>query len=209
MLIVGLTGGIGAGKSAVCDRLATHGAVVIDADRLARAVVEPGSPGLAEVVSRLGHGVLGSDGALDRRAVAALVFRDQQARSVLEGIIHPRVVARSRELAERAPADAVVVNDVPLLVEAGLGDEYDLVIVVQADEEVRLSRLITVRGMTEAEARARIAAQATDAQRASIADIVIENNGSYEELMVRVDHVWRDLHGLAGGRGQGLRRQHR
>jgi dephospho-CoA kinase len=192
VLMVGLSGGIGAGKSVVAERLAELGAVVIDADRLAREVVRPGTDGLAEVVAAFGTGVLGPDGALDRPALGRLVFADDEARRRLEGIIHPRVRARTAELVAAAPPDAVVVNDVPLLVEAGLAAGYEIVIMVIADEETRVRRLLATRGMTEAEARSRIRAQATDDQRREVADVVIENDGTVAELRDKVDAVWQE-----------------
>jgi dephospho-CoA kinase len=192
VLMVGLSGGIGAGKSVVAERLAELGAVVIDADRLAREVVRPGTDGLAEVVAAFGTGVLGPDGALDRPALGRLVFADDEARRRLEGIIHPRVRARTAELVAAAPPDAVVVNDVPLLVEAGLAAGYEIVIMVIADEETRVRRLVATRGMTEAEARSRIRAQATDDQRREVADVVIENDGTVAELRDKVDAVWQE-----------------
>ncbi len=190
--MVGLTGGIGAGKSVVAGRLAELGAVVIDADQVARAVVAPGTEGLSEVVAAFGPGVLGPDGALDRPALGRLVFADEAARRRLESIIHPRVRARTAELVAAAAPDAIVVNDVPLLVEAGLIGGYHLVIVVLADEAQRIDRLVRDRGMTVDEARARIAAQATDEQRRAVADIVLVNNGSLADLRAQVDRAWAD-----------------
>jgi dephospho-CoA kinase len=193
MLMVGLTGGIGAGKSAVAARLAWHGAVVVDADRLAREAVAPGTDGLAEVVELFGPGVLAPDGTLDRPAVGRLVFGDEAARRRLEGVVHPRVRARTAELVAAAPPDAVVVNDVPLLVEAGLAAAYRLVVVVLADEAVRVARLVGLRGMTAEEAHARIRAQASDEQRRAVADVVVTNDGTLAELEARVDEVWADV----------------
>jgi dephospho-CoA kinase len=192
IVLVGLTGGIGAGKSEVARRLAELGAQVIDADRLAREVVAPGTEGLAEVVDAFGPEVLGPDGALDRPALGRRVFGDDGARRRLESIIHPRVRARTAELVAAAPPDSVVVNDVPLLVEAGLAGGYELVLVVQADESARIQRLAQTRGMGEAEARSRIAAQASDEQRAAVADVVLRNDGSLDELRTAVDALWRD-----------------
>jgi dephospho-CoA kinase len=192
MVLVGLTGGIGAGKSAVSARLAELGAIVIDADRLARDVVAPGTDGLAEVVAAFGDGVLDASGALDRAALGRRVFADPEARQRLEAIVHPRVRARTAALAAAAPPGSVVVNDVPLLVEAGLAGGYDLVLVVLAPERVRLERLVRDRGMAEAEARARIAAQCSDDERRAVADVVIDNDGSLEELRAAVDRVWRE-----------------
>ena len=193
VLMVGLTGGIGAGKSAVASRLAELGAVVIDADALARAVVAPGTEGLAEVVAAFGASVLSPEGALDRAALGRVVFGDDEARRRLEAIIHPRVRARTAELIAAVPPDAVVVNDVPLLVEAGYRDRFQLVIVVQAPLEVRIERLARDRGMSRAEAESRIAAQATDEQRREVADVVIDNNRTLDELRARVDAVWEDV----------------
>ncbi len=190
--MVGLTGGIGAGKSAVAARLAAHGAIVIDADRLAREVVAAGTDGLAEVVTAFGRGVLAADGQLDRAAMGRRVFADPAARRLLEAIVHPRVRSRTAELIAAAPADAVIVNDVPLLVETGLAGAYDLVVVVLADDAVRLGRLTGERGMPVDEARARIAAQASDEQRRATADIVIMNNGSMDELTHEVDRLWAE-----------------
>jgi dephospho-CoA kinase len=190
---IGLTGGIGSGKSAVAQRLAELGAVIIDSDRLAREVVAPGTPGLSEVVGAFGQSVLAPDGSLDRPALGRLVFGDEAARKRLEGIIHPLVRRRAMELAAAASPDAVVVNDVPLLVEAGLAAQYEMVIVVFAAESTRIERLVRDRGMTENEARARIAAQATDEQRHAVADIEIHNDGTLEELRSEVDSVWRGL----------------
>jgi dephospho-CoA kinase len=190
--MVGLTGGIGAGKSAVADRLAELGAVVIDADRLAREAVAPGTDGLAEVVAAFGPELLTPDGALDRPALARRVFGDADARRRLEGIIHPRVRARTAELVAAAPPDAVVVNDVPLLVEAGLAAAYGVVIVVLAEEGARVARLVGTRGMTPDEAQARIRTQASDEQRRAVADVVIVNDGTLAELHEKVDAVWRE-----------------
>ena len=188
--MVGLTGGIGAGKSAVARRLAQQGAVIIDSDRLAREVVAPGTDGLAEIVAAFGPGILDPDGALDRPALGARVFGDDEARRRLEAVIHPRVRARTAELAAAAPADAVVVNDVPLLVEVGLAPTYHLVVVVTADERTRTRRLIETRGMTAEQARARIAAQTGDEQRNAAADVLLRNDGALPDLHDRVDRLW-------------------
>jgi dephospho-CoA kinase len=188
---IGLTGGIGSGKSTVARLLAERGAVIIDADRIAREVVEPGSPGLAAVAEAFGDGVLTPAGALDRPALAAIVFSDRQARARLDGIVHPLVRARSAELAAAVPPDAVLVNDVPLLVESGQAGSYDLVLVVEADPETRVARLVE-RGLTAEDARARIAAQATDDQRRAVADVVLDNSGSLEALAAQVDSFWME-----------------
>jgi dephospho-CoA kinase len=189
VLRIGLTGGIGSGKSTVSRLLAARGAVIVDADRIAREVVEPGTPGLSAVVEAFGEQVLTADGALDRPALAAVVFADAQARARLDAIVHPLVRARATELERAAPEDAVVVHDVPLLVETGQAAGYDLVLVVETDPELRVARLVE-RGLTEDDARARIAAQATDEQRRAVADVVLDNSGSPAELEAHVDRFW-------------------
>ncbi|MGW0204421.1 dephospho-CoA kinase [Streptomyces sp. NPDC003233] len=193
MLKVGLTGGIGAGKSEVSRLLVEHGAVLIDADRIAREVVAPGTPGLAAVVEAFGEGVLTADGSLDRPRLGSIVFSDPEKLAVLNSIVHPLVGARSRELEEAAAADAVVIHDVPLLTENGLAPLYDVVVVVDASTETQLDRLVRLRGMTEEDARARMAAQATREQRRQIADIVIDNDVPLDALRKRVAEVWEDL----------------
>ncbi|MFE1204478.1 dephospho-CoA kinase [Streptomyces sp. NPDC058762] len=193
MLKVGLTGGIGAGKSEVSRLLVEHGAVLIDADRIAREVVAPGTPGLAAVVAAFGEDVLAEDGSLDRPRLGSIVFSDPEKLAVLNGIVHPLVGERSRALEEAAAEDAVVVHDVPLLTENGLAPLYDLVIVVDADPATQLDRLVRLRGMTEQDARARMAAQATREQRREIADVVVDNDVPLEELRRRVEEVWADL----------------
>jgi dephospho-CoA kinase len=189
---VGLTGGIGAGKSEVAERLAGHGAVVIDADQLAREVVAPGSGGFREVIAAFGDAVRDPAGGLDRAALAGAVFDDEAARRRLEGIIHPRVRARTAELTAAAPPDAVVVNDVPLLVEVGLAASYHLVIVVEAAEATRVARLVEHRAMTEPQARARIRSQASDTDRAAAADVLLRNDGTRATLRAAVDALWQD-----------------
>jgi dephospho-CoA kinase len=191
VLNIGLTGGIGSGKSTVSALLAERGAVIVDADRIAREVVEPGTPGLAAVVSAFGEGVVGPDGGLDRAALAAVVFADAEARARLDGIVHPLVRARAAEVVAAAPPDAVLVHDIPLLVETGQAGRYELVLVVQADLDTRVARLVA-RGMTEDDARARIAAQATDEQRAAVADLVLDNSGTREELAAQVSRFWTE-----------------
>lgn len=193
MLKVGLTGGIGAGKSEVSRLLVEHGAVLIDADRIAREVVAPGTPGLAAVVDAFGTDVLTADGSLDRPRLGSVVFADPGKLAVLNAIVHPLVGARSRELEAAAAEDAVVVHDVPLLTENGLAPLYDLVIVVDAGPATQLDRLVRLRGMTEDDARARMAAQATREQRRAIADIVIDNDVPLDTLRKRVAKVWDDL----------------
>lgn len=189
MLRIGLTGGIGSGKSTVARLLVERGAVLVDADSIAREVVEPGTPGLAAVVEAFGADVLTAEGALDRPALAAVVFGDAGERARLDGIVHPLVRARAAELVAAAPADAVVVQDVPLLVETGQAGSYDLVLVVATDVETRVRRLLG-RGLSEADARARIASQATDEERAAVADVVLSNDGDEQQLAVQVARFW-------------------
>lgn len=203
MLLVGLTGGIGSGKTEVSRRLAALGAVVVDADVIAREVVEPGTPGLEQVVAAFGPEVLGADGSLDRDRVAAVVFADPNARSRLNEVVHPLVRARTAELvAAAAAADphAVVVNDVPLLLETGLAatGHYDAIVVVAAGPATQLRRLVEQRGMTDADARARIAAQAPLADKLAVADYVVRNDGDLAELDAQVRQVWADLAERAG-----------
>jgi dephospho-CoA kinase len=191
VLRIGLTGGIGSGKSTVAALLAEHGAVIVDADRIAREVVEAGTPGLAAVVAEFGEQVLAADGSLDRPSLAAVVFADPAARGRLDAVVHPLVRARAAELVAAAPPDAVVVQDVPLLVETGQAASYDLVLVVRADVEERVRRLVG-RGLTVEDARARIASQATDEQRAAVADVVISNDGDRDDLAAQVDRFWAE-----------------
>ncbi|MCA0438753.1 MAG: dephospho-CoA kinase [Austwickia sp.] len=192
MLRVGLTGGIGSGKSTVARRLADRGAVIIDADALAREVVAPGTPGLQQIRDRFGDTVIGADGALDRREMATIVFGDERARADLEKITHPLVASRCADLLDAAGPESIVVYDVPLLVENKLGADYHLVVVVDAHAEERLERLVQRRGMSEADVRARMAHQASDAQRAAAADVLIVNDGIEDELRAAVDELWDD-----------------
>lgn len=191
MLRIGLTGGVGSGKSTVARMLVERGARLVDSDVLAREVVAPGTPGLAAVVDAFGDGVLTGEGVLDRAALAAVVFADPAARARLDGIVHPLVRERARAIVEGLPSDAVVVQDIPLLVETGQAAAFDLVLVVEADVEVRVARLAS-RGMAEDDARARITAQASDAQRRAAADVVLDNSGSTEALAVQVERFWTD-----------------
>ncbi|RJL24735.1 dephospho-CoA kinase [Bailinhaonella thermotolerans] len=198
MLKVGLTGGIGSGKSEVSRRLSEAGAIVIDADKIAREVVEPGTPGLARVVEEFGEEVLRPDGGLDRERLGSIVFADRDRLAALNAIVHPLVGERVAELQEAAPPDSVLVYDVPLLVENGLAAMYDVVVVVDASEPTRLDRLVRLRGMTEADAKARIAAQADRETRLAAADVVIDNDGPLEDLDRQVAALWRDLRGRTG-----------
>lgn len=195
MLHVGLTGNIASGKSAVAARLAALGARVLDADAFSREAVAPGTPGLAAVVRRFGAAILAPDGSLDRAALGRLVFRDAAARADLERIVHPEVATRRAAALDQARRDgvAIVVSDVPLLFETGLDRECDLVIVVDAPESVRLERLVRLRGLAEADARAMMAAQGDPADKRARADVVIENDGSLADLDDRVGAAWATL----------------
>jgi dephospho-CoA kinase len=203
MFVCGLTGGIAAGKSVVSRRLAERGAAVVDADLLAREVVEPGTPGLAAIAERFGGGVLAADGSLDRPALGALVFSDPGARRDLEAITHPAV----RELSRRRMAEAVagdparvVVYDVPLLVETRGAGEFDVVVVVHAPAEERVARLVQLRGMPEQEARRRVAAQAGDDERLAVADMVVDSSGSLEQTLQQADAVLDRLRSLSAAK---------
>jgi len=193
MLSVGLTGGIGSGKSSVSARLASLGAVVIDSDLVARQIVEPGEPALAEVETRFGAGVIRADRTLDRQALADIVFNDADALADLNAIMLPRIGARTAAIQAAAPSDAVVVHDSPLLVEQGLAAAYDVVVVVDCPDDVRLERVVEQRGMSAVDARARMAAQATREERLAVADFVIENSGSRADLDSQVDRLWAQL----------------
>ena len=201
MLRVGLTGGIGSGKSAVSSRLAALGAVIVDADAVAREVVEPGTPGLAAIVAEFGDGVLRADGTLDREGLGRIVFTDPEKLARLNAIVHPLVgerIATQMAEVERDHPDGVVVYDVPLLVENNLQDGYDVVVVVAASPETQLHRLVEIRGMTREDAQARIAAQAPLEAKLAVADIVVDNNGDLAALDARVKEVWADLRARAG-----------
>jgi dephospho-CoA kinase len=191
MLRVGLTGGIGAGKSTVAQRFRELGAVVIDADQLAREVVAVGSTGLAAIRERFGDGVMEADGALDRGALGEVVFADAQARRDLESITHPLIAARTRLLMESAAPGTIVVHDVPLLVEKQMSAHYHLTVVVGADKDIRVARLTGERGFPEVDASARVAAQATDRERWEAADVWLDNNGAVDSLLAEVDSLWR------------------
>ncbi|MFH8343226.1 dephospho-CoA kinase [Streptomyces sp. NPDC018045] len=193
MVKVGLTGGIGAGKSEVSRLLASYGAVIVDADKIAREVVEPGTPGLVAVTAEFGEDVLTADGTLDRPKLGAIVFNDPKKLQALNAIVHPLVGARSAELEAAAGPDAVVVHDVPLLTENGLAPLYDLVIVVDATPSTQLDRLVRLRGMAESEAKARMEAQAAREKRLAIADLVIDNDGPLDALEPQVRKVWQHL----------------
>jgi dephospho-CoA kinase len=204
VLRVGLTGGIGSGKSEVSRRLAAHGAVIIDADVAARRVVDPGTPGLAQIAEAFGPGVLRPDGALDRERLGTIVFGDPAQLARLNAITHPLIgewmQAAERAAAEAAEGDLIVVYDVALIAESGRWADYDLVIVVDVPPEVQVNRLVSQRGMAPDQARARLAAQAGREQRLALADLVIDNSGSLEDLDRRVTEVWADLQRRASSR---------
>ncbi|MGO4494131.1 dephospho-CoA kinase, partial [Arthrobacter sp. 2YAF22_2] len=191
MLKIGLTGGIASGKSVVASRLRELGAVVVDADALAREVVEPGTPGLARVVQGFSSAILAPDGTLDRARLGALVFGNPERLAVLNGIVHPLVRERAAALTAAAPKGAVLVQDIPLLVETGQGAGFHLVVVVDAPDDVRVRRMVEHRKMTVEEARSRMAAQATREDRLAAADVVLDNSGTKDELRDAADRLWR------------------
>jgi dephospho-CoA kinase len=195
MFLIALTGGIASGKSLVSSRLAEHGAVIVDADILAREVVEPGTRGLAAIAEHFGPGVIAADGTLNRPALGAIIFSNDHERQALNDITHPEVWRRAKELfaeAEAADPNTVIVYDVPLLVEStkGRAMTFDLVVVVNASTETRIQRLMELRGMTREEAGHRLNSQASDTERLAVADVVIENNGTIEETLQQVDALW-------------------
>jgi dephospho-CoA kinase len=205
MFIVGLTGGIASGKSTVARRLVEHGAVHVDADAISREVVEPSTPGLAAVANEFGPGVLAEDGSLDRAALGGIVFSDPDARLRLEAIIHPLVRARTAEqLTQTAAADpaAVVVYDVPLLVETRRELRFDLIVVCEAPAETRIERLLTNRGMNRDEAERRIGAQASDEDRRAVADVVIDTSTTLQHTLDQVDDLWTDVAARAQDRAR-------
>ena len=198
MQLIGLTGGVASGKSTIASRLASHGAVVVDADRIAREVVEPGAPALAAIERSFGAGVIASDGSLDRPALGAIVFGDREALQVLNGITHPAVLAESTarfRAAAAADPDAIVIYDVPLLVESANEYPFDRIVVAHADAATRIQRLVALRGMDAAEAERRIHSQASDDQRLAVADVVIETGGTLAHTLEQVDALWEELRG--------------
>jgi dephospho-CoA kinase len=192
MLRIGLTGGIGAGKSALSKTFSECGGIIVDGDVIAREVVEPGTEGLASLVDAFGDDILRPDGALDRPALAAKAFANDEERKKLNGIVHPLVAKRRSEIIAAVAEDAVVVEDIPLLVESGMAPLFPLVVIVHADVDVRLRRLVEQRGMSEDDARARIAAQATDEQRRAVADVWLDNSGEPGELVEQAHDVWHN-----------------
>jgi dephospho-CoA kinase len=195
MMRVGLTGGVASGKSTVSAILDELGAVIVDADVLAREVVAPGTDGLREVVEAFGSDVLTADGELDRPAMGAIVFADAEKRRALEAIIHPRVRARAAEIEAAADPGDVIVHDIPLLAETGQATGFDAVIVVDVPQEMQVERMVELRGMSREDAEARVAAQASRDDRLAIATHVIDNTASLEDLRRRVNEVYRELHG--------------
>lgn len=193
MYLIGLTGGIASGKSTVAKRFAEHGAMVIDADQLARAAVAPGTDALAHIAEIFGPDVIAEDGSLNRSRLGSIVFGNPTALSVLNNVVHPAVRALSSAAiaaAEQADPDVVVVYDVPLLVEASVGHPFDLIVVVHADAETRVRRMVELRGMPESDARNRISSQAGDADRLAVADVVIDSEGSLDDTLEQVDRLW-------------------
>ena len=193
MYLIGLTGGIAAGKSTVAKRWAEHGALEIDADQVARDVVEPGTVGLGRVVEAFGSDVLTADGELDRKQLAMQIFSDAGKRELLNSILHPLIKERTRQLLGEVPAESIVVYNVPLLVEAAVDHPFDLVVTVEAPEEEQLRRLVETRGLTESEARSRIAAQAKPIERAARADRILNSNQDINLLLRDTDALWRDI----------------
>lgn len=193
MYLIGLTGGIAAGKSTVAKRWAEHGALEIDADQVARDVVEPGTVGLGRVVEAFGTGVITADGELDRKQLAMQIFSDAGKRELLNSILHPLIKERTRQLLSQMPAESIVVYNVPLLVEAAVDHPFDLVVTVEAPEEEQLRRLIETRGLTESEARSRISAQAKPIERAARADRILNSNQDINLLLRDADSLWRDI----------------
>ena len=192
MLRIGLTGGIGAGKSTVSATFSELGGIVVDGDLIAREVVEPGTEGLSRLVDAFGADILLPDGALNRPALAAVAFSDEEKRQTLNGIVHPLVAHRRSELIAAAAEDAVIVEDIPLLVESQMAPMFPLVVIVNADIEIRVARLISYRGFTEADARARVAAQATEEQRRAVADVWLDNSGSAGALIEQARGLWHE-----------------
>ena len=210
MLRIGLSGGIGAGKSTVSSTFGDLGGVVVDGDVISREVVEPGTEGLAKLVEAFGEEILSDDGSLNRPALAAIAFSDDEKRQTLNGIVHPLVADRRSELIAAAGDDAVIVEDIPLLVESGMAPMFPLVVIVNAEEDLRVKRLIEHRGFTEEDARARIAAQATEEQRRAVADVWLDNSGSTQELVEQARTLWKQRilpfeHNLDSGEPAGVK----
>ncbi len=197
MYLIGLTGGIAAGKSTVARRWVESGAIEIDADQVARQVVEPGTPGLKAIVENFGSDILTESGELDRKALGKLIFSDQDKRELLNSILHPLIKERTRQLLSEMPEQAIVVYNVPLLVEAAVDHAFDLVVTVEAPEEEQIRRLVRNRGLTEADARNRIAAQAKPVERAARADRILNSNQDINLLLRDADALWREIEQLS------------
>lgn len=193
MTLIGLTGGIGSGKSTIARRLSEHGAFIVDADQVAREVVEPGTPALADIIAHFGSAVLNSDGSLNRGALGDIVFTDVAQREKLNSIVHPAIQRRTTELFAQAPVDSIVVYDVPLLVEAKTSYSFDVIVVASAPESIRVERLMEHRGMLESEALSRIQSQAPEEERLKIAHHVIDTSGDINHTYAQVDALWNQL----------------
>ncbi len=193
MFLIGLTGGIASGKSTVAKRWVEHGAIEIDADQLAREVVEPGREGLRQIVETFGKDVLQADGSLDRATLGSLVFGDELKRLALNAIVHPLVKERSKEILAGLPEDAIAIYNVPLLVEANVDHDFDLVVTVEAPEDEQIKRLVKNRGMTDSEARARISSQAKPVERAAVADVILNSNQDINLLLRDADQLWHEI----------------
>jgi len=197
MFLIGLTGGIASGKSTVAKRWVEHGAIEIDADQLAREVVEPGTAGLSQIVETFGAQVLNSDGSLDRAKLGELVFADELKRLALNAIVHPMVKQRSKEILAGLPRNAIAIYNVPLLVEANVDHDFDLIVTVEAPEDEQVKRLVKHRGMSDQDARARIASQAKPVERAAIADVILNSNQDINLLLRDADDLWRSIEAKA------------
>ena len=193
MFLIGLTGGIASGKSTVAKRWVEHGAVEIDADQIAREVVAPSTAGLSAIVETFGSDLLQEDGSLNRSKLGSLVFGDELKRLALNAIVHPLVKERTREILAALPEDSIAIYNVPLLVEANVDHDFDLIVTVEAPEDEQVKRMIKHRGLTEAEARARIAAQAKPVERAAISDVILNSNQDINLLLRDADELWRDI----------------
>ena len=203
MFLIGLTGGIASGKSTVAKRLVEHGAVEIDADQIAREVVAPGTAGLSAIVETFGSDLLQEDGSLNRSKLGSLVFGDELKRLALNAIVHPLVKERTREILAALPEDSIAIYNVPLLVEANVDHDFDLIVTVEAPEDEQVKRMIKHRGLTEAEARARIAAQAKPVERAAISDVILNSNQDINLLLRDADEMWRDIEHKAAEKANG------
>ncbi|MFM6977210.1 MAG: dephospho-CoA kinase [Micrococcales bacterium] len=193
MFLIGLTGGIAAGKSTVAKRWVEHGALEIDADAIAREVVEPGSDGLRQIVETFGENILNPDGSLNRAKLGELIFSDELKRLALNAIVHPLVKDRTKQILADLPSNAIAIYNVPLLVEAGVDHDFDFVVTVEAPEDEQVRRMVKHRGMTESEARARISAQAKPIERAAVADVILNSNQDINLLLRDADELWRSI----------------